>query len=256
MSPWTPWWKQTKPEPVLLFCGGCKLTSDSLNKSYKRCTCTTWDIWNPLRSCENRLNLPAKLATKSLQLDLVTDKNILGIKFLKHLGKGDSNSLPFPKTTMTGWKIHHEWGCISYWTSAFSKAMLVVPQKNLTVWGVYGVDFSGAPIPRVPPVCLWLKLRGFFFQQPNGPGVIRRPSNSAVRWFGEPKDLQKQQVKMDEVTFPLFSKLPLTFPFFSKLHVPSLFFQSRPSFFSKVATYLLPFIFFKSTYFFWGGLAG
>ena len=67
---------------------------------------------------------------------------------------------------------------------------------------------------------------------------------------------------MDEVTFPLFSKLPLTFPFFSKLpltfpffsklHVPSLFFQSWPSFFSKVATYLLPFIFFKSIYFFGG----
>ena len=36
---------------------------------------------------------------------------------------------------MTGWKIHHEWRCISYWKWGFSNAMLVfrgVPPQSLT----------------------------------------------------------------------------------------------------------------------------
>ena len=34
-----------------------------------------------------------------------------------------------PKTNMTGWKIHHEWRCISYWKWGFSNVKLVF-------WGV------------------------------------------------------------------------------------------------------------------------
>ena len=46
------------------------------------------------------------------------------------------------KTNMTGWKIHHEWRCISYWTMGiFHLVMLVfrgVPQWNgLISWGIF-----------------------------------------------------------------------------------------------------------------------
>ena len=80
---------------------------------------------------------------------------------------------------------------------------------------------------------------------------------------GEPNDLQKQQVKMDEVTFPLFSKLPLTFPFFSKLpltfpffsklHVPSLFFKVGLPFFQKLPLIFF-LLFFSKAFIFLGGV--
>ena len=150
MSPWTPWWKQTKPEPVLLFCGGCKLTricSDSLNKSYKRSTksCTTWDIWNPLRSCENRLNLSAKLATKSLQLDLVTDQEYLRHQIFETPWKGCFKFITLRQN-------YHDWLENPPWMKMYFLLNIGIFQSHVSgtqkssLYEVYmGLIFQGPP---------------------------------------------------------------------------------------------------------------
>ena len=44
-------------------------------------------------------------------------------------------SIP-PETNMTGWKIHHEWRCISYWTWGFSMCTVINDQFSIIIcWG-------------------------------------------------------------------------------------------------------------------------
>ena len=50
-----------------------------------------------------------------------------------------------PKTIMTGWKIHHEWRCTSYWTCRiFQPVMLVFRGVAISpVYNVYNLFFLG-----------------------------------------------------------------------------------------------------------------
>ena len=76
------------------------------------------------------------------------------------------NMLPPRKTNMTGWKIHHEWRCISYWNMGiFQPVMLVFSGFN--VWNNHLVSpsYQGSrtPISSVKPSMINLVATPTFF---------------------------------------------------------------------------------------------
>ena len=49
-----------------------------------------------------------------------------GTRFKWHPSPFHGRIIPTTKTNMTGWKIHHEWRCISYWTKGIFQPVMLV----------------------------------------------------------------------------------------------------------------------------------
>ena len=58
------------------------------------------------------------------RIDLDEDRSF-GRKAVSFFYSTGFSENTLPRNNMTGWKVHHEWRCISYWTWGFSNVMLV-----------------------------------------------------------------------------------------------------------------------------------